>query len=331
MKFSFALFASSLTSIWFGAISLVAAQTISDPPQQMLIFGDSLSDAGNLYRLTLRQIPPSPPYANGRFSNGPLWVETVGQQFNLTPTLYTGLPLTSTTWPASGVNFAVGGASSGTVVQPNGVVFPGFPQQINLFLNRYPGQPINPKALFSVWVGANDYLGATPQPASATYQKVGQTLNNISVGLETLIQAGATQMLVFDVPDLGKTPSGRASGNSTYLTRLTGLHNVGLRYRLSLLRQKYPNVKFQYIDIYTLANYVIRNPSAYGLTNVTDSCLNLTTLVPCPNPDEYLYWDDVHPTRRGHEIIAQYVLSLLPSPSVATTNRAPSVALVSKD
>ena len=38
----------------------------------MYSFGDSLSDVGNDYALSLNLAPISPPYDGGRFSNGPL-------------------------------------------------------------------------------------------------------------------------------------------------------------------------------------------------------------------------------------------------------------------
>jgi len=41
---------------------------------QIVVFGDSLSDSGNLFAATMGTTPP-PPYYQGRFSNGPVWVE----------------------------------------------------------------------------------------------------------------------------------------------------------------------------------------------------------------------------------------------------------------
>ncbi|HDV5785644.1 TPA: hypothetical protein RJD83_002616 [Legionella pneumophila] len=43
--------------------------------KNIVVFGDGLSDNGNLYAYTNHRRPASPAYYNGRFSNGPVWVE----------------------------------------------------------------------------------------------------------------------------------------------------------------------------------------------------------------------------------------------------------------
>ena len=47
----------------------------SFPYTGIYVFGDSLSDSGRLFAAT--QIPP-PPYYQGRFSNGPIWIDYLG-------------------------------------------------------------------------------------------------------------------------------------------------------------------------------------------------------------------------------------------------------------
>ncbi|MBD2184924.1 SGNH/GDSL hydrolase family protein [Aerosakkonema funiforme] len=105
---------------------------------QMFVFGDSLSDDGNLFALTGGAVPPSPPYFNGRFSNGLVWVE------DLAPTL--ALPVNPST------NFAVGGATSGTL-NTGSSLLPGLQQQIDNFVvaNRASADP---NGLYVVWAGA---------------------------------------------------------------------------------------------------------------------------------------------------------------------------------
>jgi outer membrane lipase/esterase len=55
---------------------------------------------------------------------------------------------------------------------------------------------------------------------------------------------------------------------------------------------------------------VFANPSAYGLSNVTDACL----FGQC-DASKYLFWDGIHPTARGHEILAQAMYAqVVPEP-----------------
>ena len=49
----------------------------------MFVFGDSLSDNGNVYDATSGIIPAT-PYADGRFSNGRIYAEYMANRLNLT-------------------------------------------------------------------------------------------------------------------------------------------------------------------------------------------------------------------------------------------------------
>ncbi len=59
---------------------------------QIYIFGESLSDSGNIFTVstaasqllpTISIAPPSPPYFQGRFADGPIWVDEIAQYLNL--------------------------------------------------------------------------------------------------------------------------------------------------------------------------------------------------------------------------------------------------------
>lgn len=63
-------------------------------------FGDSLSDVGNTYLAA--GIPASPPYFNGCYSNGPIWLDDLASKLGvglITPSL------------AGGTDYAWGGAN----------------------------------------------------------------------------------------------------------------------------------------------------------------------------------------------------------------------------
>ena len=57
-----------------GAICLSLCPTVAHAYSSLFVFGDSLSDVGNVFLATGGQQPAS-PYANGQFSNGPIWAQ----------------------------------------------------------------------------------------------------------------------------------------------------------------------------------------------------------------------------------------------------------------
>ncbi len=105
------------------AISLAGALFVSLASSQafaysaLYVFGDSLSDTGNVYNSLGGAYPP-PPYFNGRFSNGPVWVETFAANLGLTANAATG----------GGTNWAFGGAVTGPALTSS---FPTLTQQVN--------------------------------------------------------------------------------------------------------------------------------------------------------------------------------------------------------
>jgi phospholipase/lecithinase/hemolysin len=71
------------------------------------------------------------------------------------------------------------------------------------------------------------------------------------------------------------------------------------------------------LDTYSLLDNVVENPGTYGFTNVTSPCLvgavNYAGGTPCAptmaGQDQYLFWDDIHPTAAGHAVIAADALA----------------------
>jgi phospholipase/lecithinase/hemolysin len=79
--------------------------------EELYIFGDSLSDPGNLFDFSGGIFPP-PPYFEGRFSNGPVWSEYFADLLDLSPARL--LEAQTDPFAASeGINFAISGANSG--------------------------------------------------------------------------------------------------------------------------------------------------------------------------------------------------------------------------
>ncbi|MBF1991380.1 SGNH/GDSL hydrolase family protein [Fischerella thermalis] len=278
---------------------------------KIYVFGDSLSDPGNLYNATQSQVPPSPPYSDGRFSNGEVWVEYLGEKLGLSPTLVTELQNNT---PTEGINYAFGGSSSGlgnTLVPES--LLPGVLGQVGLFTRslRESNQSADPNALYIVWGGGNDYV-------FGNVTDVSQPIANLSRSVALLALAGAKNIMVVNLPDLGKLPLTSGQENSSQLTSLSRKHNIALAATLINSLSAIPGVNIIPINVNSLFQRVRRFPSEFGLTNVTDACLvgdfddiaqgNFTV---CTNPNEYLFWDSVHPTTHVHRIVAETALSAL--------------------
>ncbi|MBD2778445.1 SGNH/GDSL hydrolase family protein [Iningainema tapete] len=261
---------------------------ISNPtPNQinrLYVFGDSLSDVGKVFQATKGAYPPSPPYFQGRYSNGLVWVEYLASNLALTP--------------KQNNNFAYGGANTGGG-SINGI--PGLLAQVQSFTKVH--QEVNPNALYVLWAGANDYLhGATTDSTVSS--------ENLSRAIQSLLKIGAKKILVANLPDLGKLPATRNSLNSSTLSSLTIAHNLNLAKSVDALKQELgSDTQIIKLDVYSLYQEAITDRAKFGFTNVTSACLNNTAT--CKNPDKFLFWDGIHPTTEAHQILAKTALRAL--------------------
>ena len=267
------------------------AATFSD----IYVFGDSFVDSGNLYEAV--GFPP-PPYYEGRFSNGPVWVEYLPEKLGINDN------------PDS--NFAYAGATSGEdhFDIPS---LPGLLKQVDLF--QASNQAIDPKALFVISVGANDYSEENlinEEPAVINAQ-LGQTANNIASAVEELNTAGAQNFLIVNLPDYAKIPLNRylvPNSQLSELTALTATQNQLLAQSLQALNL--PDSDLFQFDIDIPFEAIISNPQEYGFANVTEPCLNQELGTICSNPNKYLFWDPAHPSATAHRLLADFAVAQLP-------------------
>lgn len=302
----------ALTTAGFVLLSfMLPGKAMASNFSQFYVFGDSLSDTGNVFNASGGQInpgtaiPPNPPYAPGRFSNGDIWVDFVGDEIGVTPTLFRDNP-TST----ESTNFAIGGSSSGfdnaLVPNPN---LPGILGQVGLFAQNLQAnnQQADPNALYTVWGGANDYLfGGVTNPQ--------QTVDNLSNAIGALTQAGAKNIAVFNLPDLGQLPVAQEMNTSAPLTQLTDAHNAALEQALDSFNGN-SGVNIIPIDINSVFNQVVANPQEFGFTqNPAIPCVesdtgNISSV--CDNPNEFIFFDDFHPSSKSHRLVADVTLSAI--------------------
>lgn len=311
---------------------------------KIIVFGDSLSDNGNIYALTQRAshiipnldpLPKSPPYYKGRFSNGMVWVEYLSQSLNV--------PLH---------DYAFGGSWAEPFYDSRTIIPFSLASQVYIYLGDTPDDFARDKHLFVIWSGGNDYAKGRDDIEYAT----SNTVAAIRKQMDLLIHAGGRHFLVLTLPDLGTAPGVVKRGKriSHIVSELSRLHNQKMIKMIKLVKKEYPNVDFILFNMTNHMNDVKSYPAKYKLKNLTEPCyhgsytlenpqalhalqastkeamakanidvednLSLQTVYlngltsnasQCINPDEYMFWDNIHPTSRMHQLIAEAVYNVV--------------------
>ncbi|MEL7075050.1 MAG: phytase [Cyanobacteria bacterium J06582_2] len=276
------------------------------PFSNLVVFGDSLSDAGNVFNVTAGLIPPSPPYSEGRFSNGDLIVDAVTESLELPD---------SESFLTGGSNYAFGGAQTGAGTSEFGLLgdlpetfdVPNIGQQIELYLaTQTPSQT----DLFYVYGGANDFID--PLLRGESLPTAEEIVGNITSNITELSEAGAQTFVVPNLPLLGNIPLFAEQPEATaILNDATDEFNQLLDTELDAIAQEL-DITIVEPDINGVSTEIQNNPAEFGIANTTDAALDLINLSLTGNPDEFFFWDTFHPTAATTEIVAEAVIDVLP-------------------
>lgn len=260
---------------------------------RLVVFGDSLSDNGNLYALTGGTQPPAPAYWQGRFSTGPTFVELLG--FTLGK-YATGSPVTGS------INYAFGGARTDSQASP-----PGMRVQLAAYLGA--GGKFGSGDLVSILGGANNIFqglpaaGASANPTGAITPVVTSAATDINFLVNSVASAGAGTVLVTNLPKLSLTPQFRGTAAAPLADYAVSTFNSSLLTQLTATAAANANSNIIVMDLFKIGDTIAGSPDRFGITNVTQSCFNGVTL--CADSSGYFYLDGVHPTALGHRIIAK--------------------------
>ena len=259
----------------------------------VVVYGDSLSDNGNLFAATGQ---PGAPYYQGRRSDGLVAVEQLAAAL--------GTPLLDFAW--IGATTGIGNyADGGTPTTLGAFSLPGM--QAEFAATQASLGPYLASGLFIVWGGPNDFL--SPSPLDLTPQAIVSRAIGDELGIVTSLELlGAHDILVPGMPDLGLTPYFRSLGSAAAAqgSAITDAYNAALRSSL-------PSGVLFY-DTATLLRSIVANPGAYGFTNVTDPCFNGATV--CANPSQYVFFDSFHPTSATDRLAAEgFLETVTPEPA----------------
>jgi phospholipase/lecithinase/hemolysin len=333
-----------LAILVFGLPSVASAQlTFSS----IVVFGTSLSDPGNAFTLLTRPVVglnlmanvsqntppydtldeslvPSAPYARGghHFSNGATWIEQFAEVTGFAADV--GPAFQSNGSKAR--NYAVGGARA-----TNYADRVNLPQQVQAFLSDV-GQAPPADALYVIEIGNNDVRdalvafftvyatsgGNQAQATAAAGAVITNALNSIADNIQTLYGLGARKFLVWNAARIDMVPAVTVlgSGVEAVAANLTDAFNQGLAQNVlsSTALGGLPGIQIAQLDVASHMATIISQPSNFGLTDVTHPCITPNTPpFTCQQPDNFFFWDGIHPTKAVHAIISQLAADVLAS------------------
>jgi phospholipase/lecithinase/hemolysin len=272
---------------------------------KLVVFGDSLSDNGNLAQKFGGALPAA-PYASGRFTNGPVAVEVMAQQL--------GLPL---------VDYAYGGAMTGADNQFQSqnplAANTGMLSQVKNFVAEGPADA---NALYVVWGGGNDFLAAIATGNLSNMNAVVTTaVTNLVMEVGTLYASGARDFLVPFLPDLGTSYYGTSGAiPASLLSNLSASFNGALAAQMSNLKGSRAGMNLTMFDTVSVLAGVRSTLAASG-GDVTTRCWSgdyaggNSTAPVCSAPDQFYLFDKVHPTALVHDTVGRAMASAVPEPA----------------
>ncbi|KNE69738.1 hypothetical protein AMAG_14280 [Allomyces macrogynus ATCC 38327] len=267
---------------------------------RVVSFGSSSTDTGNVYALT-KGAWPRPAYFNGRFSNGPTWVEYL-------------VPLVGAHELR---DFAYGGATTdNTLVQgwtgaEGDVAVPSVMDQIRMFASEEGKEKVG-RTLYAVWVGNNDfyYTNATVDPDLVT--------DNILRAVQTLDELHAVNdltpnhhTLVMGMVNWDHTPYfvAQPAEVRNAFQAAANSYNASLASKIEQYTNTASTRRATFVPTAHIVPAIYADPEAVGFPRDTDGTPWLD--VPDADPDAQVYFDQFHVTTKVHALFAQAAAAAL--------------------
>ncbi|HEV2696092.1 MAG TPA: SGNH/GDSL hydrolase family protein [Verrucomicrobiae bacterium] len=248
----------------------------------LYVFGDSLSDTGR------NPATPSTSYYNGRFCNGPLWVEYLSAQLGLT-------------YNAAN-NFAVSGSTTSNLLSQIAGLTPSPNLATGLFTLASGGNDI---LINSPTVGVND---------AAWGVVVTNAFRNMTNAISAIYTSGGREILVGNLAFLGKTPSflDTPAGYSNYIDSKVAIYNLLLASGLTNVVKYSPGLRIYALDLNQAFTNILNSPSTYGFTVTSNGALEdpkLTDKSFTGPGANYVFWDSIHPTTKVDTLTAAHAFA----------------------
>lgn len=275
----------------------------------IIAFGDSLTDHGGLQSYLGAYDPVNNPEgAPETWTNGDVWVDYLAD--DLSATLYNNAIGGAMT--VGHINDTIQGKTDDGTLPPLGLVGQ---------VNRFDSEDVNFSAastLFTIWIGGNDLLkfGRGESDAATSEDLITDAVDNVLNAMSELVtEEDALNIMVINLPDLGKTPAYNSLTTEEIqaVTDLTSAFNSALAQGINNFSSLFPDVTVISFDVFTYLNQIISGDTFADVTGtymVLDENGNPTGATNEPAED-YLFWDAIHPTTKAHEMVAEEVAKTL--------------------
>ena len=284
----------------------ISPQYATNSFTDFITFGDSLADVGNFYITNRSTNPESPPYADGRFSNGELVPEIIAKELGLSA---------STPSLDGGDNYAFGTAETGSGFSDEGL--PNVGEQIQAYLNTdAPAEG----DIFFISAGSNNFFPdiddeITPDNIAAPTS----VFEGLTENITTLVDAGAKNLIIPNLALLGTVPYAKDSGISDALNNASTEFNRLFDTKLDNLENELGINIFE-LDVASEIVKIRANPENFGLVNIEQPALNEDNEIVVPSPNQYFWWDEFHATNLVSSLVAQAVIDEIPKTRVRFKN-----------
>jgi phospholipase/lecithinase/hemolysin len=277
----------------------------------LVVFGDSLSDNGNLFNLIGM---PSAPYWEGRSSNGPNYAEQLAKLMHM--------QLDDRAYAFAEAS----DASPALLTDPSGNPLPiNLSNQIEGYIAGLHGHQAPHDTTALINIGRNDYdafffLGLDP---STIQSYIANVVGSIEQAVDALTQVGVEKIILYTLPDFGITPNAQAEGPQV----VAEVHAVDLVNNAALhqIAASHPNVEL--VDVFQLTEAFAADPNAFGFN--ADLTLELRDVQAASThqfaPNELAFFDGEHPTSAAHGVIAAFSDAVLTSDSTQFLDGTQSV------
>lgn len=315
-------------------------RNLTKKSKAFVVLGDSFSDFSNAWTASKQTFPePTHGYWMGRFTNGPMWVEHVGE--------ITGAAIidTANSGSTAADPLLVNGQLNSGISFP----IPDLDAQADMLIKKYKNT-LKKRSVTYLWAGTADIsylimsvLGLSGPNTTTAGQIDGPTAFGKAMAIpaaiggtaEKLLKAGFTDKVILSTIQpieiqpiwhygIGMMPEEYRAGAFALIQGLVQQTNAGIWEQAKALSAKHPKANIQVFDAYSFYYRAKATAGLFNITEVVDCCV-ISAPVPvlptdlsateiastCTNPNNYMFWDSSHPSAAYHAILGAHIADVV--------------------